>query len=177
MRKTMLLVMVFTVATVFAACGPRAIPYIKVDHPKAQGILTDKVALHYATETAPEGMEVIEHLSQTERSTNCENATINALEKMQAAAIEKGGDTLINLKAVWENKALTSNEQGFWCVQSKTAAMYGPPGLQVHGIRWEGDIARTAGAEVAEKPIPQPPVEEGTEAGSEGETEGDEAKE
>jgi len=177
-RKTVLLVTALTVAAVFAACGPRAIAYVKIDHPKAQGILTDKVALHYAAETAPEGMEVLEHISQTERSTNCENATINALEKMQAAAIEKGGDALINLQAVWENKALTSNEQGFWCVQSKTAAMFGPPGLRVYGIRWEGDIARTAGAEAAHQPVPQPPVEEGAEAGAEeGETEGGEATE
>jgi hypothetical protein len=132
------------VGVLAGACGPRAIAYVGVDHPKAEGHLTADVALHYRS--APPDAQLIEHVSQTERSANCENATINALEKMQATAAGKGGNALVNLKAVWEGKDV-SNEQGFWCVQSKGLAMVSP--VAVYGITWEGDIA-TVGAPVAE---------------------------
>jgi len=158
MKRTTILTVTLAALFVFAACGPRAIPYVKVDHPKAQGILTADVALVYATETAPADAQVIEHMSQTERSTNCENATINALEKMQKAAVEKGGNALINLKAVWEGGRVMSNAQGFWCMQSKSVAMFGPPGLSVWGITWEGDIAKTGGVE-ATPPAATPPTD------------------
>lgn len=159
MRQTTILTVTLAALLAFAACGPRAIPYVRVDHPKAQGHLTEVVTLVYATETAPADAQVIEHIAQTERSTECVNATINALEKMQKAAIEKGGNALINLKAVWEGGAM-SNAEGFWCEQSKSVAIFGPPGLSVWGITWEGDIARTGGVE-ATPPAATPPTDVG----------------
>jgi hypothetical protein len=157
MKRTTILTVTLAALFAFAACGPRAIAYVRADHPKAQGHLTADVALVYATETAPADAQVIEHMSQTERSTDCVNATINALEKMQKAAVEKGGNALINLKAVWEGGAM-SNAQGFWCEQSKAVAVFGPPGLSVWGITWEGDIAKTGGVE-ATPPAATPPTD------------------
>jgi hypothetical protein len=139
MKRTTILTISLAALFALAACGPRAIPYVRVDHPKAQGHLTADVALVYATETTPADAQVIEHMSQTERSTNCENATIN-------------------LKAVWEGGREMSNAQGFWCMQSKSVAMFGPPGLSVWGITWEGDIAKTGGVE-ATPPAATPPTD------------------
>ena len=157
MKKTMILTVTLAALSAFAACGPRAIAYVKADHPKAQGHLTADVALVYATETAPADAQVIAHMSQTERSTDCVNATINAFEKMQKAAVEKGGNALINLKAVWEGGREMSNAQGFWCMKSQSVAMFGPPGLSVWGITWEGDIA-TVGGVAATPPVATPPA-------------------
>jgi hypothetical protein len=159
-RKTNLIIFLAVVSSALAACGPSAIPYVTVNHPKAPGHISSDVALYYAVQPAPAGAQVIEHITQTERSTNCENATINALEKMQNAAKGKGGNALINLKAVWEGKNPTSNEQGFWCVESAAVAVFGPPGLSVYGVTWEGDIATVGGAapEPAAGVTPTPPA-------------------
>jgi len=145
-------------AGMLAACGPKPIAFVGVDHPKATGLLTPDVALHYAKDPAPEGASVIEHLSQTERSTNCENATINALEKMQKAAVEKGGNALVNLKAVWEG-AEVSNTEGFWCVKSKGMAMVAGPFVSMYGITWEGDVATIGAAAPPVEPVGAPAEE------------------
>jgi hypothetical protein len=163
-RTTIMVVFVAVASSALAACGPYAIPYVTINHPKAPGHISGDVALYYAVQPAPAGAQVIEHITQTERSTDCENATINALEKMQNAAKGKGGDALINLKAVWEGKTPTSNEKGFWCVKSQAVAMFGPPGLSVYGVTWEGDIATLGGAPPApaEEVTPTPPASEPT---------------
>ena len=150
-----LLPLVVVTGMLAAACGPRAIPYVGVEHPSAAGHLSSDVELHY--NAAPEGAAIIEHLSQTERSHNCENATINALEKMQAAARASGGNALVNLTAVWEG-ASVSNAEGFWCVQSKGMAMVSP--VPMYGITWEGDIAAVGGvpAPTPVEPAAPPPA-------------------
>ena len=154
--------------TLFVACGPKPIAYVRIDTPKAQGHLFQDVALYYATEQQPEGAQIIEHIKVTKRSTNCQNATINALEEMQKRAKEKGGNALINLKAVWEGKKPTSNEKGFWCVKSKSVAMLAGPYVSMYGITWEGDIAVVGGEEDAGE-REQPATEE-TPAASERES-------
>jgi hypothetical protein len=99
----------FTAVLAAAVCacavgGPKTTQYLRADHPAAKGRLVDKVSLHYAAEKAPGDAEVIGHAAETGRGASCEDAAVDALEKMQKEALEKGGNALVALKATWKDK-------------------------------------------------------------------------
>jgi len=153
MKKTTLALTGALVVGVFLMGCSMERAYVKIDHPKAAAHLNKDITLHYAVEPAIEGATVIEHITVTEHSTDCENATINALEKMQKMVVEKGGNALINLKNLKENKKdPLSNEKGWWCHKSEGMAMLTSV-VSLYDVTWDGDIA-TIGA-----PAPAPAPE------------------
>jgi hypothetical protein len=141
MNEKMLLTAVLAAAACACAVGgPKTTLYIRADHPAAKGRLVDEVSLHYAVETTPGEAEIIGHVAETGRGASCEDAAVDALEKMQKEALEKGGNALVALKATWKDKP-AGDEKGFRCSQVKDES-----GSPLWAVTWEGDIARLGGA-------------------------------
>jgi hypothetical protein len=162
------LIIILSAAAALAACGPKPIAFITIEHPKAGGILLDDVALHYAHEGEAKGAQVLGHLKKTAYDTQCEQAAMAALVQMQKAAREKGGNAVINLKPLPVGKEPVSNDQGFWCERkSSMEEGAGDVTIKVWETTWEGDVARMAD----EMDLDSEGAEEGDEgeAGEEGE--------
>lgn len=144
MKRTSIII-ILSAAAALAACGPKPIAFIKVDHPGGGGILLDDIALHYAHEAEPKGAQVIAHLKETAFNTQCEQAAMAALVQMQKAARDKGGNAVINLKTTSKGKEPVSNDLGFWCTRkSSMEEGAGDVTIKVWETTWEGDVARIA---------------------------------
>jgi hypothetical protein len=135
-----------------AACGPKSIDYIKLDHPKAQDYLIEDVELYYEGEKTAENAEVLDHIIINEKSTDCETAAIMALVKMQKKAQFRGGNAVINIKAVSNDDTPADNGKGFWCTRLKSLEEGADFTHKIWEITFEGDIA-ALGAEAEETPL------------------------
>jgi hypothetical protein len=143
--KTTSLIIIFTALAALAACGPKPIAFITIDHPKAGGVLLDDVALYYDHEAEPKGAQVLGHLKETAYDTQCEQAAMAVLVQMQKAARAKGGNAVIHLKPKAKGKEPVSSDLGFWCERkSSMEEGAGDVTIKVWETTWEGDVARMA---------------------------------
>jgi hypothetical protein len=148
------LFIIFSVAAAgLAACGPKPIAYIKIDHPGTQDILVEGVGIYYDHESTPKGAQIIEPIKETAQDTDCKNAAMIALVQLQKKALEKGGNALVHLKTVHEGEEPISNEEGFWCERSKDLEEGADLTHKIWKITWKGDIARIVEAAEEEEDL------------------------
>jgi hypothetical protein len=156
------------IAIVISACGPKPIGYIKINSPGTEGALVETVELYYSHEKAPMGAQVIEHVKETARNTDCRQAALIVLVQMQKKALKKGGNALIDLKVVPAGKEAQSSAEGFWCSRSKAFEEGADLTQKIWEISWEGDVARTVNTvEEGEPPAKKDENKEDSEGYSE----------
>jgi len=172
--KTAGLAAAAAVAIAFAACGPKPIAYIKINSPGTEGTLVENIELYYSHEKAPKGAQVLEHVKDSARNTNCKQAALIVLVRLQKKALGIGGNALTNLKVVPAGKEDQSNAEGFWCFRSKALEEGADFTQKIWEISWEGDVVRTVeAADDEEQPAKK---EEGEEGGDESSGSGESGK-
>jgi hypothetical protein len=162
MKTAILAAAMVTIA--LAACGPKPIAFMKLNSPGTEGTLVENIELYYAHEKAPKNAQVIDHVEDSARNTNCKQAALIVLVRLQKKALGMGGNALINLKVIPKGKEEQSNAEGFWCFRSKALEDGGDLTQKIYEVTWEGDVARTVDSVEEEEPPAK--KEEGGEGSS-----------
>jgi len=102
--------------------------------------LDKNIALYYQGDSVPGNAVFIVHGLKRARSTDCEHATINALQALQADAKKVGANAIANLQPTWDGSSLKDGDS-YFCAG----------GGITFGIDWEGDFVKI-------DMTPQPPA-------------------
>jgi len=151
MKKSFLFVFAFL--STLLSCGPKPISFLKVGSPGTEGILLEEVKLYYSHEQAPKEIDIIEHITETGRASDCKQAALIAIVKMQKRALQAGANAIVNLKSKTSEKKekKVKPDEGFLCDRAKSLEEGTDLATKVWEITWEGDMVRIIPSTEAEE--------------------------